>query len=149
MRVTEPNPKRLGVGRLWEFKLWYYSTKELNDVVLIRVERECEARTTILGAEAITGHGPSACSFVRRALDGYLKHLDASGRIEKEPERIPGNPDTSAILKCYATLPSSLRFRLVGYLKTLPPRDGLEWPHGSRRSSVIRQALRWWIRRHP
>ena len=141
--MESKSPSRVrAAGKFWECRLWFYSTQVLDAVVRDPVEQEHQRRE-------IESANTSFSFFVRRALDAYLKHLAAGGRVEKEPARVPADPRTSATLKCYSDAPASLRRRLADYLRTIPPRNGLAWPHGSQRSSVVRQALRWWVRRHP
>lgn len=125
-------------------RLWYWSTATLDADVRSRVDSE-------LNGCAEGNALPSSSNFVRRALGDYLAHVAAGGEPETEPARDPGNPLTSATLKCYAHVPHALYTALTTYLQTLPPRtnQGGKWPHSSRKSSVIRQAIRFWIRRHP
>jgi hypothetical protein len=146
--VPKPASRLRAVGKFWECRLWYYSTAVLDEVLRARVEHEYRTYRENM-QNSVEAKAPSSSFFVRRALDAYLAHLERGGRPEKESPRDPKDPRTSATLKCYADMPASLSLRLKTRLRTLPARNGLAWPHGSQRSSVVRQALRWWIRRHP
>ena len=134
--LTEPAEKIAGC------KLWYWSTPALDDEVRARVEAESERR-------APDAAPPSSSLLVRRAVAGYLAHVCAGGRPEPEAPRVAGDPRTSATLKCYAHVPLSLRAALASYLRALGPRDGPTPQHASRKSSTIRAAVRWWLRRNP
>lgn len=123
-------------------KLWYWSTAALDEVVRARVDAEGDAR-------GLADAASSSSRFVRRALGAYLAHVAGGGRVEHEPTRDPEDKRTSATIKCYAHVPHALRAVLTTYLRTLPPREGAAWPHSSRKSGVVRAAIRWWIRRNP
>ena len=118
-------------------KLWYWSTPALVEAVRARA------------SDTTPGTASGSSLFVRRALAGYLAYVLDGGRVEKEPPRDVGDPRTSATLKCYAHVPHALRALLTTYLRALPSKPNRPWPHSSRKSSVIRQAIRWWIRRNP
>lgn len=124
-------------------KLWYWSSPALDAIVRERVYAEDDAR-------AVDGEIPSSSMFVRRALNAYLAHVLFGGAPEEDVPRDPQDPLTSATLKCYAHVPLALYSVLSTYLRTIPPRteQGGRWPHSSRKSSVIRQAIRWWIRKN-
>lgn len=141
-------------GSVWECRLWYWSTPALDAEVLARVDAEFEEyeRREPSWNRAHEGkppERPAASQFVRRALGAYLAHRAGGGRAEKEPERDPLDPRTSAVLKCYAHVPLALRAQLVVYLSSTPPRADRVGIHASRKSSVIRQSIRWWLRRNP
>ena len=125
-----------GAGRVWECRLWYYTTAALEARVQAAVDAECA-----LPRDA--GDPPSASGFVRRALCAYLAHLARRGSHEPDVARDPADRTTSCVVRAYAHVPAGVRSQVVIKARHLPPK------RGGQQSSLVRRALLWWLRTHP